>query len=520
MGLCARFGWQCVEKNTLQCSGCGTRINYKTNPLWNTDTNNKMAESFLHNISHTHTPSCIWKENPCDRSFELLPRDTNIMRQELIENIKTWTQRDSNSFYVIPKIDPTAKQLMIDNSDNDSLWQNYSFCNDILLLSASGWYANNMYVRCRYCNKCISLHSFDYKKVLSLLPPRNNDNAFLMKINEENEGKEDGEDISDILNRELPINDTESVMHKLSKLGLRIDPNIRRSHNFQIYETKSLQKPAHFNNNSSSSTFGSSVVSSSISFGASLFNQNNQNMRWPKQSILTQSNSVSNSNSTQKPTKSKKNKKRTRHQTDIDQNEEILDKYNDQQCPRKKMRISASSCNSNENQPNNNKPRKLRKNRKRKTMDSDFNDSVDSESFSLPSSKKRKISNMATVSTPAITKKQKKSRKRKFNRIYMEDHDEQNEEDDDIKTDIMSNKLLRDNRPSKRARLDTPTVRNQLFDPINLHNDFCPFLMQHQYQQKHTLGWKYCLTLLPNDIMYIKQLAEQTNKGNQAKSRF
>eukprot|EP01083_Nonionella_stella_P059212 154950_1 len=48
--LCARYGWECIHKNTLQCNGCKTKINYKTNPLWSKDINNKIANTFKQNI--------------------------------------------------------------------------------------------------------------------------------------------------------------------------------------------------------------------------------------------------------------------------------------------------------------------------------------------------------------------------------------------------------------------------------------------------------------------------------------
>ena len=29
--ICARFGWQCVGRNSLECTGCGTKVTYPTN---------------------------------------------------------------------------------------------------------------------------------------------------------------------------------------------------------------------------------------------------------------------------------------------------------------------------------------------------------------------------------------------------------------------------------------------------------------------------------------------------------
>eukprot|EP00484_Ammonia_sp_Unknown_P003203 CAMPEP_0197073020 /NCGR_PEP_ID=MMETSP1384-20130603/210390_1 /TAXON_ID=29189 /ORGANISM="Ammonia sp." /LENGTH=893 /DNA_ID=CAMNT_0042511845 /DNA_START=34 /DNA_END=2711 /DNA_ORIENTATION=+ len=432
--LCARFGWKCVQINTLQCSTCLTKIQYKTNAIWTTEINNKVAQSFLQNVRRAHTDECIWKQNPCDESFECLPMDTNLMKQQLIENLKTWTQKDVHAFYIIPKLDSTAKRQMIASIGNANSveehsnhnkrskdesglnWMNHATCCDVMLLSGAGWYlsatfGNNRhstaistpYVQCRYCNKCISLQSYDYKKILSLLPESvnasNRNNSFLNAINEDSENDEieeekmmeleqkmddkeekeadaDGgeEDISAILNRELPINDTDSVMYRLSKLGLKINTNIRRTHSFQIYETTSLQKPACFNNTAegvdtrSSSVTSTMTLSSSSSsfgafrsFGAGGFGANqlslscSQSMRWPKQSILTQPNlrSLSGAQSSglvksQKP--KRKNKKRRREQMAMDplgteehQDRSIEVAFEDEEVPRKKYRVSTSS---------------------------------------------------------------------------------------------------------------------------------------------------------------------------------
>ena len=35
--FCARYGWKCVQINTLQCCGCGTEIKYKTDRSWSID---------------------------------------------------------------------------------------------------------------------------------------------------------------------------------------------------------------------------------------------------------------------------------------------------------------------------------------------------------------------------------------------------------------------------------------------------------------------------------------------------
>lgn len=35
--FCARYGWKCVERNSLKCCGCGVNIKYQTNPSWSNE---------------------------------------------------------------------------------------------------------------------------------------------------------------------------------------------------------------------------------------------------------------------------------------------------------------------------------------------------------------------------------------------------------------------------------------------------------------------------------------------------
>ena len=481
-----------------------------------------MAQSFLHNIRYAHSSTCVWKNTPCNESFEHLPNDTNILKQQLIENLKTWTQTDNHSFYVIPKIDSTAKRIMLQSLNGAQCdWTNseYSVCCDVLLFAGSGWcltqsFDQNHYVQCKYCNKCISVQSYEYKKVLSLLPEdygnEHANNSFLERINEEKEEEDSNAnaDMSDI--------DAESIIFKLSKLGLRIEPNIRRTHGFQIYETVSLQKPAHFNTNARSRSRSPSQSFLSVSssgfrpFGSNIAcnNDNVQSMRWPKLSIFSRKESVPNTKALCH-SQTKRRKKRSHRQMTKDASEQVLDVNG----PRKKMKTV-------------NEKRKLRRSRKRKHMDSDFDEADDSEQPNVSITKRRRLASISSTSSlcpsPNPNKKKRKSRKRKFGEVFLKNDEDETDEDDDVKSD---ERLFGGGRPSKRIRVDTPIVRRKKhFDPINLHNDFCPFKNQHKYEQQCVFGWMYCLRLLPNDVMYIKQLAEESkaksNSCNQAKSRF
>ena len=276
----------------------------------------------MENIKKRHTAECIWRENPCDESFELLPTDSNVLKQELIENMTSWTGTDKDGFYVIPKLDPKSKQVLMkciepmhtvfSKQKGSASWTEYSHCCTLMLLSGSGWHLTTNqslhFVQCQYCNKCVSLQSYESKKMMNILPENihnvsysTTNNSFLRAINEDDEvevdddGKEmeldsigfnignlrrnrtdkmeaDGDeeesdgpelDISSILSRELPLNDTDSVMHRLSKLGLRINNTVRRSLSCQIYETRTLQKQAHFSSAESVCSSGGGSPSSS-----------------------------------------------------------------------------------------------------------------------------------------------------------------------------------------------------------------------------------------------------------------
>merc|ERR1712129_194986 len=119
----------------------------------------------------------------------------------------------------------------------------------------------------------------------------------------------------------------------------------------------------------------------------------------------------------------------------------------------------------------------------------------------------------------------RRSRKRKFNDVFMGEIDEEkaereeeDDEDDDLQSDkesALSGKSRSQRRP-KRRRLDTPTVAGRLYlDPITAHAKHCPFVAQSVYVRGgvREAGYRYALRLLPRDIAYIRQLAEQNKRA-------
>eukprot|EP00483_Globobulimina_turgida_P008748 UN08766 len=144
-------------------------------------------------------------------------------------------------------------------------------------------------------------------------------------------------------------------------------------------------------------------------------------------------------------------------------------------------------------------------------MDCEYDECDDDINVSI---KKRRI---CTDSVNNSKCNKRKSRKRKFDDVFVSDKECKEDEDDDIFTNNVRK------QPQKRVRLDSDRIQNLLyFDPINLHNDHCPFKTKNKYQENSAciFGWNYCLKLLPNDILFMKQIVQQSKKGNQAKSRF
>mmetsp|Transcript_40157 Transcript_40157/g.65905 ORF Transcript_40157/g.65905 Transcript_40157/m.65905 type:complete len:193 (+) Transcript_40157:2-580(+) len=128
-----------------------------------------------------------------------------------------------------------------------------------------------------------------------------------------------------------------------------------------------------------------------------------------------------------------------------------------------------------------------------------------STTLSLPSSS-------STTTTMPIARR---NRKRTFNQLKQERDDGDNENDGDGDGDLVAELQDAPPRPLKRVRLqrvDTPTVHAQsCFDPIRLHNEHCPFVTAYQYNQQLQCvpGWKYCVQLLPDSVVYLKQLIDE-----------
>ncbi len=84
-----------------------------------------------------------------------------------------------------------------------------------------------MWLVFKWCNKCISIHSYDYEKILLLFPKQN------PLVNQMENDSENECDISTILSEELPINDpTQSDCNIIHKSILEIENN--------LHETKKL----------------------------------------------------------------------------------------------------------------------------------------------------------------------------------------------------------------------------------------------------------------------------------------
>merc|ERR1712087_1047664 len=107
------------------------------------------------------------------------------------------------------------------------------------------------------------------------------------------------------------------------------------------------------------------------------------------------------------------------------------------------------------------------------------------------------------------------------------------DEDDDLQSvdrdrdsesvGVLSGVSRSDQRRLKRRRLDTPTVAGRLYlDPMGAHAPHCPFVVQHTYVRGGVseAGYRYALRLLPRDIAYIRQLAEQNQRTSPGKYRF
>merc|ERR1712176_329191 len=197
--------------------------------------------------------------------------------------------------------------------------------------------------------------------------------------------------------------------------------------------------------------------------------------------------------------KKKKKKKRSYDQMSEDANEQILEDLNS---PRKKLKTL--------NEQKQSESQQKRRSRKRKFMSEDDSD------LSIQQTKKRRLTTISSTSSliasPIARKTQKRSRKRKFGEVFLKN---ENDEDDDVKSE---DKMLIDRgRPLKRMRMDTPFVnRKKYFDPIHLHNEFCPYRNEHTYNSndnEKVYGWMHAIKLLPNDVVYIQQLAAEQAKG-------
>ena len=142
-----------------------------------------------------------------------------------------------------------------------SSWLRHPLWLSVVLLSGCGWRLSATplasYAEFRYCCKCLALATYACRATPELLPSNCSSLGCPAIYEDKDKDMEvvgDGDDEDEAttssiacLALPLPMHDADSLMRRLSKLGLKIEATRQHNrHRFEIYETPALQKQARF----------------------------------------------------------------------------------------------------------------------------------------------------------------------------------------------------------------------------------------------------------------------------------
>jgi len=169
---CARAGWVCMGRDIMSCESCTAFLCVNLSNRSGSELKN-LIRHHTSQLTDGHKQGCAWLGNPCPPTFVKLAEHPIVLRTEFQDRYKTWAGRIEcleTGVYTYPVLHPPVKQLLKQQWRQHEDASNMS-PSDIILLSACGWQLKELdsrdylsstwMISCNYCNRQVSLSSFD-----------------------------------------------------------------------------------------------------------------------------------------------------------------------------------------------------------------------------------------------------------------------------------------------------------------------------------------------------------------------
>ncbi|KAK3859340.1 hypothetical protein Pcinc_025920 [Petrolisthes cinctipes] len=160
---CARWGWQVIEHDVLECVSCHQVLCATLPSTTHTEAYSKFLQQLRDNLVDRHRESCMWRYNPVDNDVTQPPL---ITTSEHLLNLTNAALTLAHLASALPylHIQQFMEKLHVDEELVSRVFVNGEIAEDMrkvaVLLVLSGWSrGHGSYLRCQVCRRTVGLWS-------------------------------------------------------------------------------------------------------------------------------------------------------------------------------------------------------------------------------------------------------------------------------------------------------------------------------------------------------------------------
>ncbi|VDP18950.1 unnamed protein product [Soboliphyme baturini] len=163
--MCARNGWEVVERDVLRCSSCGNFLSAHLPPMHDIYSKQKAVERFMSGVVDAHQENCCFRLHPVPESECSLIIDD---KSQILQEIKNRLSSLSRVSECISEMNIVSTETMGIKAEIDFLNQKFfPFLHEkLLLLGVIGWVTKPdvqsglLAIECQYCFRELLIGKF------------------------------------------------------------------------------------------------------------------------------------------------------------------------------------------------------------------------------------------------------------------------------------------------------------------------------------------------------------------------
>ncbi|XP_069101680.1 zinc finger C3HC-type protein 1-like [Argopecten irradians] len=168
--VCARYGWQVIETDMLECVGCKAKLSGQLPKTRDKQIYTDCCKKLKHGLTWSHKKSCSWSSNPSPESFSVIPLyDIKEVRQNFDTRLNLLLACQS-------KLPTVSQRTMVKQGLDEDIIEDivqYFLCDRdhpvieytkaAFLLAVCGWNirdTGSAVFECKFCQRTIGLWNY------------------------------------------------------------------------------------------------------------------------------------------------------------------------------------------------------------------------------------------------------------------------------------------------------------------------------------------------------------------------